>query len=63
MFKEIMRMKLNFVYSRFDPNELRFDLKVKILEPLNLHGEYKIEGKVLVLPIVGNDICNLTLGE
>lgn len=39
-----------------------FNLKADFDEPLVLEGMYKIQGKVIILPIIGEGRSNLTLG-
>ena len=36
--------------------------RLQIVEPLELTGEYTIQGKVLAFPITGTGRCNITMG-
>lgn len=38
-------------------------MRAKVPSPLRLDGNYKIVGKVLVLPIQGEGLCSLRLGK
>ncbi|KAM7249411.1 hypothetical protein ACFE04_016258 [Oxalis oulophora] len=49
--------------SRTDIQKAQMSFKVTMRTPLNLIGQYSVEGKVLVLPIVGHGPCNLTLDK
>lgn len=40
-----------------------FNLKAYFDEPLVLEGTYSVQGKVIILPIIGEGRSNLTLGE
>lgn len=46
-----------------DIQKAQMSFKVTMRTPLNLIGQYSVEGKVLVLPIVGHGPCNLTLDK
>jgi len=39
-----------------------FNLKADFNEPLVLEGVYNIQGKIIILPIMGDGKSNLTLG-
>lgn len=43
-------------------NNHTFSLKADIIEPLIIEGMYKVQGKVIILPIKGDGKSNLTLG-
>lgn len=34
-----------------------------IIPRLTIHGDYKMKGKILVLPIQGHGKCNFTIGK
>lgn len=44
------------------PN-LQMKMKLHIEGNVFLQGDYKVDGKVLVLPIQGSGRCNITLGK
>lgn len=44
------------------PN-LHMKMKLHIEGNAYLQGDYKVDGKVLVLPIQGSGRCNITLGK
>lgn len=46
-----------------DWNKYVINVEGNMREPVNLSGRYKINGKVLVLPIQGDGNCNLTLKD
>lgn len=39
------------------------EAEATVMEPVSLQGPYKINGKVLILPIVGQGLSNLTVGK
>lgn len=43
-------------------NNYTFNLKADFDEPLVLEGLYNIQGKIIILPIIGEGKSNLTLG-
>ena len=47
----------------FDPKTYRIAMRAQVAVPLRLDGNYKIAGKVLVLPIQGEGLCSLVLGK
>lgn len=46
-----------------DWHKYQINVEGYIREPVNLIGRYKVNGKVLVLPIQGDGNCNLTLKD
>lgn len=44
------------------PN-LHMKMKLHIEGNVLMQGDYKVDGKVLVLPIQGSGRCNITLGK
>lgn len=48
---------------RFDTKKMKFQGKISVSTPVNLQGDYKMDGKILILPITGEGKCNLTLGK
>lgn len=55
---------LLFFYSGFgrDPTTSKFEI-YGYVNQLSLVGQYKVDGKILILPVVGSGIANLTLGN
>lgn len=50
--------------SGFNRNPQGNKLDIRLKSPkIELHGPYKAMGRVLLLPIQGDGICNLTLGN
>ena len=51
------------IFSGFgkDPKKSKFELHAT-LDRLEAVGDYKITGSVIILPMVGNGIANLTFG-
>jgi len=47
---------------RSNINNYTFNLKADFDEPLVLEGMYNIQGKIIILPIIGEGKSNLTLG-
>ncbi|KAG8301211.1 hypothetical protein J6590_058206 [Homalodisca vitripennis] len=47
---------------KVDWDKYTIEVDATVLEPVILDGQYKINGKVLILPIQGNGHSNLTLG-
>lgn len=45
-----------------DWDKYSIEAEVTVPKPVKLMGDYKINGKVLILPIQGNGLSNLTLG-
>lgn len=53
-----------YMYTcRSNIDNYTFNLKANFDEPLVLEGTYSVQGKVIILPIVGEGRSNLTLGE
>lgn len=50
-------------YYRSDIDNYTFNLKSDFDEPLILEGMYNVQGKVIILPIKGEGMSNLTLGN
>ncbi|XP_075222130.1 protein takeout-like [Lycorma delicatula] len=44
-------------------DEYKLETRVDLIEPIVLQGDYKINGKVLILPISGIGKCKLTLSN
>lgn len=51
-----------FVFSADLPN-LSMKIKLHVEGNVYLQGTYKVDGKVLVLPIQGTGRCNVTIGK
>lgn len=51
-----------FVFSA-DLQNLSMKFKVHVEGNVYLQGTYKVDGKVLVLPIQGTGRCNVTIGK
>lgn len=50
--------------SGFNRNPQSDKIELRFKTPkLQIMGPYRTEGKILLLPISGNGICNMTLGE
>lgn len=54
--------KINFRGFQKDPRGSKIEVE-GFLPKITLIGDYKIQGKVLILPIQGNGKSNLTLGK
>lgn len=52
-----------FCTYRPNINNYTFNLKADFDEPLVLEGMYNIQGKIIILPIIGEGKSNLTLGK
>lgn len=52
-----------YIFYRSNINNHTFSLKADIIEPLVIEGLYKVQGKVIILPIKGEGKSNLTLGK
>jgi Haemolymph juvenile hormone binding protein (JHBP) len=54
-------------FSKVDGFRREFEkakIEMKFIYPvLNFNGPYKLEGKVLILPVAGSGICNMTFCE
>ncbi|XP_067000825.2 protein takeout [Anabrus simplex] len=48
---------------KMDPKKYVVDGTVRFKEPIRLQGPYKVDGRILVLPITGDGNCNLTLAD
>lgn len=46
---------------KMDVENYKVSAKIGFSKPLQITGQYTVNGKVLVLPIVGNGLCNLEL--
>ncbi|XP_047098153.1 protein takeout-like [Schistocerca piceifrons] len=49
--------------ASFDTKTLSLDMQTRFPGPVSLLGQYRIDGKVLVLPITGEGRCNLTFAD
>lgn len=53
-----------FFYFRYDIDNYHFGPAVfDIKQNVVITGQYSVKGKIMVLPIVGNGKCNITLGK
>lgn len=52
-----------FQAVKMDVKKYILDIIMKFNSPIRIHGPYKVDGRVLVLPITGNGNCNLTLAD
>lgn len=46
-----------------DVEKMSMKAKIDVEGPIILQGDYKVTGKVLVLPIQGSGRCNITISE
>lgn len=53
----------SFESLSFDRNTNDLDIELHPTKPIRLDGDYEINGKVLVLPIVGKGKCKISLGK
>lgn len=44
-------------------DQYKLEVTAVLSEPIVIQGDYKINGKVLILPINGNGKCKLKLGK
>lgn len=58
-----MKWHFNDGYFRVNVEKYRMKVKLDYDGPVMLLGDYRINGKVLLLPIFGAGRCNITLGE
>lgn len=59
-------MNFNDVYNlrySYDPKNYLFKVGLKTKKPIILQGKYEANGKILVLPIVGNGTSKMVLGN
>jgi len=57
------KLTLRFKYYSYDPTNYTINLEIHPTKPLDLEGNYKMSGKVLVLPVVGDGKCKIILGN
>lgn len=50
-----------YFFSSTNWDAYKVEINVDLVEPIILQGDYKINGKVLILPITGLGKCKLTL--
>lgn len=48
---------------KIDVDNYKLNGKIGFSKPLEITGQYTVNGKVLVLPITGNGACNLVLSK
>lgn len=53
----------NFICCRYDKKKYMYNIELNLQKPIVLQGLYEANGKVLILPIVGNGTCRITLGN
>lgn len=57
----ILFLYFNSGFSR-DPTTSKYEI-YGYVDQFSLVGQYKVDGKILILPVVGSGIANLTLGN
>jgi len=58
----LLHVTLLMYIHRSKIDNYTFNLKADFNEPLVLEGMYNIQGKIIILPIMGEGRSNLTLG-
>lgn len=49
-------------YYSYDPANSSMSIKSEAQQPIILQGLYEMNGQILVLPIIGNGQCKISLG-